>query len=47
MSNAAKPTGKDWNAARDFAPPSTARRLYPWEKLAQVLLSSNEFLFVD
>ena len=44
---AAKPTGKEWSAARDFAPPSTARRLYPWEKLAQVLLETNELTFVN
>lgn len=35
-----------WNAKRDFhGPPVT--RLSPWEQLAQVLLSANEFLFVD
>jgi hypothetical protein len=38
-----------WNAAAEFAGPYTAPPvpLSPWEKLAQVLLVSNEFLFVD
>jgi hypothetical protein len=38
-----------WNAEKDFGGPPVARvaSLTPWEKLAQVLLSSNEFLFVD
>ena len=35
-----------WSAERDFAGPSQAM-LGPWEQLAQVLLLSNEFLFVD
>jgi hypothetical protein len=37
---------KNWISQRDFAgPPMT--RLGPWEQLAQVLLSSNEFVFID
>ncbi|MDG3005580.1 PSD1 and planctomycete cytochrome C domain-containing protein [Paludisphaera mucosa] len=35
-----------WDARRDFAGPSP-RKLAPWEQLAQVLLMSNEFDFVD
>ncbi len=41
------PTGKQWNAQRDFAAPTNARRLYPWEKLAQVMLETNELTFVN
>jgi len=36
----------DWDAARDFAGP-LVKRLKPWEQLAQTLLMSNEFMFVD
>ncbi|NJL73419.1 MAG: hypothetical protein HC888_18750, partial [Candidatus Competibacteraceae bacterium] len=38
-----------WNAAAGFAGPyiEPPVPLSPWEKLAQVLLVSNEFLFVD
>jgi hypothetical protein len=38
-----------WNAEAEFAGPFEPLPvpLAPWEKLAQVLLSSNEFLFVD
>jgi hypothetical protein len=35
-----------WNAAAQFAGPQP-RRLGAWEKYAQVLLESNEFVFVD
>lgn len=35
-----------WNSAYDF-PKATADQLEPWEQLAQVLLCTNEFLFVD
>jgi mono/diheme cytochrome c family protein len=38
--------GGEWNAAADFAGPGSAA-LGAWEKLAQVLLLSNEFVFVD
>ncbi len=40
-------TGKQWNAQRDFAAPARGLRLYPWEKLAQVLLETNELTFVN
>jgi hypothetical protein len=43
----AVPTGKQWNAQRDFAAPTRGQRLYPWEKLAQVLLETNELTFVN
>jgi hypothetical protein len=35
-----------WNSEADFGGPA-ANPLTPWEQLAQVLLCSNEFLFVD
>jgi mono/diheme cytochrome c family protein len=35
-----------WNSRADFHGPSTPK-LGPWEQLAQVLLSANEFVFVD
>jgi len=44
---AAVVTGKLWNAQRDFAAPARGLRLYPWEKLAQVLLETNELTFVN
>jgi hypothetical protein len=39
----------DWNAAANFsgAQPPAAPPLTPWEKYAQVLLETNEFVFVD
>jgi hypothetical protein len=41
--------GKVWSAADHFGGPAalSAQRLSPWEKYAQVLLLSNEFMFVD
>ena len=38
-----------WDAATEFAGPQKrpAVPLTPWEKYAQVLLQSNEFVFVD
>ncbi len=37
-----------WESARDFRGPATdPAPLGPWEKYAQVLLSSNEFVFID
>ncbi len=44
--NPANPNPTRWNAKADFtgAPPAS---LTPWEKLAQVLLLSNEFVFED
>ena len=44
---AAVATGKQWNATRDFAAPARGLRLYPWEKLAQVMLETNELTFVN
>jgi cytochrome c553 len=41
-----KPAAAVWNAQKDF-PASRATPLSPWEQLAQALLCSNEFLFVD
>ena len=40
---------KEWNAKKDFSgpPPIPPKPLTPWEQLAQVLLLSNEFVFVD
>ncbi|MCU0878530.1 MAG: PSD1 and planctomycete cytochrome C domain-containing protein [Pirellulaceae bacterium] len=35
-----------WNSRTDFHGPSSPK-LGPWEQLAQVLLSANEFVFVD
>jgi hypothetical protein len=42
-------TGGSWNSATEFSgpPATTPDPLTPWEKLAQVLLQSNEFVFVD
>jgi hypothetical protein len=40
---------REWSAAKDFAgpPEPPPKPLSPWEKYAQVLLLSNEFMFVD
>ena len=35
-----------WNSKTDF-PQETSKQLTAWEQLAQTLLCSNEFLFVD
>jgi hypothetical protein len=35
-----------WHLAADFQAAETSK-LDPWEQLAKVLLSSNEFLFID
>jgi hypothetical protein len=39
----------EWNSKKDFSgpPEQPPRPLSPWEKYAQVLLLSNEFMFVD
>jgi hypothetical protein len=40
----------EWNSVADFAGPSSkapAAPLTPWEKYAQILLQTNEFVFVD
>ncbi|HVR36004.1 MAG TPA: PSD1 and planctomycete cytochrome C domain-containing protein [Methylomirabilota bacterium] len=41
--------GREWNAKTDFSGPDPDPRkpLEPWEKYAQVLLISNEMIFVD
>jgi uncharacterized protein DUF1553 len=41
--------GVDWDARQGFAGPPPARQapLTAWEKYTQVLLSTNEFMFVD
>lgn len=39
---------EQWNAATDFGgPEKVVKSLTPWEKYVQVLLESNEFVFVD
>jgi hypothetical protein len=38
--------GGDWNSLRDFGG-EEVNYLTPWEQLAQVLLLSNEFMFID
>jgi hypothetical protein len=45
----AKHSVRQWSAAKDFSGPPTEEQkpLTPWEQYAQVLLLSNEFLFVD
>jgi hypothetical protein len=45
--NPPTPTGELWEATRQFRGPSGQRRLYPWEKLAQVLLETNELTFIN
>jgi hypothetical protein len=40
----------EWNSVTDFAGPQTAAPmtpLSPWEKYAQILLETNEFVFID
>ena len=37
---------REWRADRDFAGPASAP-LNAWEKLAQVLFWSNEFVYLD
>jgi hypothetical protein len=44
--------GKQFDAAKDYATasndaPAPMEKMSPWEKYVQVLLSSNEFVFVD
>ncbi|MEZ6035684.1 MAG: PSD1 and planctomycete cytochrome C domain-containing protein [Planctomycetaceae bacterium] len=46
VSESASATGRLWNSRSDF-PRETLAPLSPLEQLAQVLLCSNEFLFVD
>jgi len=53
VTEAGKPSADDtreWNAKTDFSGPQKApekRPLTNWEKYAQVLLLSNELMFVD
>ncbi len=46
---AAQGEGAEWDAKKDFGggPPPPPRPLEPWEMVAQALILSNEFLFVD
>ncbi len=46
---ARKPTAEEVSVALAFvsSPAGTKTKLSPWEQLAQVLLASNEFAFVD
>jgi hypothetical protein len=37
----------EWSASGEFTGPSKARALGAWQKLAQALLVSNEYMFVD
>ena len=42
------PVTRDWSAKDDFSGPKEAvKPLDAWEKLAQVILMSNELVFVD
>lgn len=41
-----EPSPATWNAAAEFTAPAPDR-LSPWEEYAQVLLLTNEFMFVD
>ncbi|HUS36432.1 MAG TPA: hypothetical protein VM680_13860, partial [Verrucomicrobiae bacterium] len=42
------PVTRDWSAKEDFSgPKEMPKPLDPWEKLAQVILMSNELVFVD
>jgi hypothetical protein len=42
------PVTRDWNAKEDFSgPKEPVKPLDAWEKLAQVILMSNELVFVD
>jgi hypothetical protein len=40
---------REWDALKEFGgvPPEIIEPLKPWEQLAQVLLLSNEFYFID
>ncbi len=46
--NNANASALEWDAASDFRGPHNLNtRMTPWERLAQILLLSNEFAFVD
>jgi hypothetical protein len=36
-----------WNAAKDFTDGETGKRLGAWEKFAQVVLETNELIFIN
>ncbi|QDU79516.1 Planctomycete cytochrome C [Polystyrenella longa] len=42
-----KPTPTTWNYTEEFHDPNGPTRISPWQSLAQILLLSNEFQFVD
>jgi hypothetical protein len=41
-----QPPARQWNYSRDFRKPEPVR-ITPWQSLAQILLLSNEFQFID
>ena len=45
--NPPTPNGDAWETNRQFRGPSGRRRLYAWEKYAQVLLETNELTFIN
>jgi len=45
--NPPAPTNDTWESNRQFRGPSGRRRLYAWEKYAQVLLETNELTFIN
>ncbi len=49
IANEPEPYRLEWEARADFSgpPPAPPEPLKPWEQLAQVLLMSNEFMYVD
>ncbi len=46
LSRDSKSKGTIWNSVKDFTP-LVKNQLTPWEQFAQMLLLTNEFLFVD
>ena len=49
IDGAANDYATEWNAKKDFSgpPPEPPKPLDAWSALAQVLLLSNEFIYVD
>jgi hypothetical protein len=45
--NAPKDGIVEWDTQKDFSGEMEGRRMTPWEKFAQVLLETNEMMFVD
>lgn len=37
----------EWNAEKDFSGRTAPKHMEPWEKLAQVLLETNEMTFIN